>query len=548
MGDSKPEGTSAPARFGRRALLTAGGAGALALLLPVRRGNGRGLLSLGDSVSRASTRVRFPTRLRIPKVLTGPDIHIPIKEARVQVLPGRKTKMWTYDGTFPGPTIRRPSGSPTRVTFHHGLPRKAGELTVHLHGGHNQSRFDGQPGGLTASHKLSFYCKIPQDLSAKASGNDLLIGPGHSKTYVYDLIEDNAPERAAFQWYHDHRLDHTGRNVWMGLAGMFILEDDFEATQGLGFPSGSEDIPLLIADRSLNDRHQLTNPFKQHLRPPNDGVKGKYMLVNGVWRPHANVAARRYRLRLLNASNFRAYNFAVSDGVPMVQIATESGLMPEAVKRSAVLLAPAERAEVIVDFTGFAGKSVLLRSVKRTDGVHAPGTTPFVGSLMQFHVGAAEPDSTRMPNDGDPLRPLPGWTSSLPPGPTPNPNKTWTISIGGGRLTPTWLINGKTFNPARVEHQATLGTTEIWKIHNKTSMAHVFHIHSTDWYLISRNGSPPPPWEDCLKESFFMKPNETIYVAGHFSDSFATGKYVVHCHMLDHEDHGLMSQFEIVSP
>jgi FtsP/CotA-like multicopper oxidase with cupredoxin domain len=424
------------------------------------------------------------------------------------------------------------------VTFHHGLPRKAGELTVHLHGGHSRSRFDGQPGGLTGSHKVSFYCKISPGLSAKASGNDLLIRPGRSKTYLYDLVEDGSPERAAFQWYHDHRLDRTGRNVWKGLAGMFILDDEVDA--GLPLPSGSHDIPLMIADRSLDGRHQLTNPFSKHLRPPNDGVKGKYVLVNGVWRPHLNVAARRYRLRLLNASNFRAYNVLLSNGAPLVQIGSDSGLMPAPVQRNRVLLAPAERAEVIVDFTNAAGKSVVLRSGKRTDGVHAAGTTPFVGPLMQFRVGATEPDSTSIPNS---LRPLPAWTQGLGVG---SPvDKTWKITIGGNSLRPTWLLNGKTFNPARVDHRPHLDTTEVWSVVNKTAMAHVIHMHSTDWYLLSRNGKAPPPWEDCLKESFFIKPQEKIHVAAHFSDF--TGKYVIHCHMLDHEDHGLMGQFEIVS-
>jgi FtsP/CotA-like multicopper oxidase with cupredoxin domain len=171
---------------------------------------------------------------------------------------------------------------------------------------------------------------------------------------------------------------------------------------------------------------------------------------------------------------------------------------------------------------------------------------------MQFRVGGPPAsDTALMPTDGQELRPLPDWTASLPSGLTPPPDKTWTITIGGKTLRPTWLINGRTFNPAHVEHQAPLSTPEhpfeIWKIRNKTAMAHVFHMHSTDFLLLSRNGKAPPPWEDCLKESFFIKPNETIYIAGHFADTFATGKYVVHCHMLDHEDHGLMSQFEVVS-
>ena len=214
--------------------------------------------------------------------------------------------------------------------------------------------------------------------------------------------------------------------------------------------------------------------------------------------------------------------------------------MPTPVQRNRVLLAPAERAEVIVDFTGAAGKSVVLRSGKRTDGVHAAGTTPFVGPLMQFRVGAIEPDSTSIPNS---LRPLPAWTQGLGVG---SPvDKTWKITIGGDTLRPTWLLNGKTFSPARVDHRPHLDTTEVWAVVNKTSMAHVIHMHSTDWYLLSRNGKAPPPWEDCLKESFFIKPQERIHVAARFSNF--TGKYVIHCHMLDHEDHGLMGQFEIVS-
>ena len=148
-----------------------------------------------------------------------------MRQAEVQALPGPKTRMWTYDGTFPGPTIRRPAGERTEVTFKHRLPHDAGELSVHLHGGHNRSEFDGQPGGLTSSQPHSFYCQIPEGLPARRSGNDLLIEPGSEKTYVYDLRENGGPERAAFEWYHDHRLDHTARNVWRGLAGMWIVDD-----------------------------------------------------------------------------------------------------------------------------------------------------------------------------------------------------------------------------------------------------------------------------------------------------------------------------------
>jgi spore coat protein A, manganese oxidase len=139
------------------------------------------------------------------------------------------------------------------------------------------------------------------------------------------------------------------------------------------------------------------------------------------------------------------------------------------------------------------------------------------------------------------LRALPDWTKRV----SRKPDRTWTVSIGG-LFTPTWLINGRTFNPARSEAFPVLDTTETWEIVNRTGVAHMMHIHHADWYLLFRNGRPPPPWEDCLKETFFLMPGERIVVAGRFADH--AGKFAMHCHMFDHEDHGLMSQFEVVPP
>src|SRR4029077_9537085 len=205
-------------------------------------------------------------------------------------------------------------GQRTEVTFHHELPPSVGELTVHLHGGHNRTQFDGQPGGLTPSHARSFYCDIPRGLSPRKSGNDLLIEPGGRKTYVYDLREDGRPERAALQWSHDPRLDHTARNVWRGLAGMWIVDDEVDAS--LPLPSGERDIPLMIADRSFDRHNQLTDPFTNRL-PPDDGVEGQYVLGHSALPPHHHVTARRHRLRILNVSNFRAYNVFLSTGAPL---------------------------------------------------------------------------------------------------------------------------------------------------------------------------------------------------------------------------------------
>ena len=155
---------------------------------------------------------------------------------------------------------------------------------------------------------------------------------------------------------------------------------------------------------------------------------------------------------------------------------------------------------------------------------------------MQFRVGGRRKDTTRIPRR---LRPLPAWTREA----RRAPDRHWVISLGGA-FFPSWLINGKTFNPARADAHPVIDTTETWQITNKTKVAHVLHMHHTDWYMLARNGKPPKPWEDCLKETFFVEPGDTIRVAGHFSDF--TGKYAIHCHMLDHEDHGLMTQFEVV--
>ena len=519
-------------RLSRRSLLTALGAGGLALVLPVRPRPG-GVGALADAARRSRARFRSP--LRIPPVLSDQQIQIDMREAQVGILPGRKTKMWTYGGTFPGPTIRRPSGQPTEVTFVHELPAKAGELTVHLHGGHNRSDEDGQPGGLTSLQPRALYCRISKQLAPADSGNELLIEPGGRRTYRYDLIEDGGPERAAFQWYHDHRLERTGHNVWKGLAGMMILDDELDAS--LPLPTGDRDIPLMLMDRSFDKHNQLTDPFSSGAHAPNDGVTGKLALVNGVHRPYHRVDAARYRVRILNAANFSLFNLALSDGSKMTQIATESGLMPAPVPRRKALVGPGERIEVILDFRRLAGKRVELVSLPRK-GSSGIASHTFNGSLMQFRVGKRVEDTTSVPAS---LRPLPDWVGHAPSAPTRN----WQFTISKG-LTPTWLVNGKTFDPARSEAFPVLGTVETWQLHNRTATAHMIHMHSTDWYMLERDGRRPPRYERALKETFLLDPGERVLVAAHFTDFL--GKYVIHCHMLDHEDHGLMSQFEIVAP
>jgi FtsP/CotA-like multicopper oxidase with cupredoxin domain len=518
-------------RFRRRRFL-AGAAGAgVALALPAGL-RGRGELAPARAVAAAS---RFRTPLPIPDVLTDADLTLPIREAGIPILPGRRTRMWTYGGSFPGPTIRRPAGERTTVRFFHRLPASAGELTVHLHGGHNRSAEDGRPGGLTALQPRAQYCRISRATTADAADNDKLIAPGGERTYTFDLVEDGAPERAAFQWYHDHRLERTARNVWNGLAGMWIIDDELDAS--LPLPRGRRDIPLMLTDRSFDRHNQLTDPFAIEGRAPNDGVTGRQVLVNGALLPTHRVSARRHRLRILNASNFRAYNLRLTGGVRMIQIGTDAGLMPAPIERDRVLVGPGERVELIVDFAPARGRRVVLRSVRRGGGHDQLGSRAFRGALMEFRVSERRrEDATRVPDE---LRPLPEWVEEA----SPEPSHRWRITVGTG-FRPSWLINGRTFDPTYADVSPRLNTTETWELVNDTAVGHLFHLHHTDWYMLSRNGKRPPPWERCLKETFFLDPGDRVRIAGHFSDY--TGKYVVHCHMLDHEDHGLMSQFEVL--
>jgi FtsP/CotA-like multicopper oxidase with cupredoxin domain len=158
---------------------------------------------------------------------------------------------------------------------------------------------------------------------------------------------------------------------------------------------------------------------------------------------------------------------------------------------------------------------------------------------MEFRVSSrARADRTSVPAA---LRPLPDWVGAAPG----KPSHTWRLTVSGG-IVPHWLINGRTFDPAYADTRVRLGETVTWALHNETAVAHLLHLHHTDWYMLSRNGRKPPPWERCLKETFFLDPGDRVVVAGRMSDY--VGKYVVHCHMLDHEDHGLMSQFEVVRP
>jgi spore coat protein A len=483
------------------------------------------LLIQGGSGGVGPSAPRFEQPLRVPREVTGARITLVAEQADVQVLPHKPaTTMLTYGGSWPGPTIRRPVGQLTQVTVVNRLPSSFGETSLHLHGDHHSSADDGQPATQ-------------------------LISPGRSKTYTFPLTDGGRPERAAFTFYHDHRMDLTGRNNWYGLQGMVITDDPAE--KRLGLPTGTYDLPLLVADRTFDQAGQLENPFPKptdpqsatsgingRYAPPGDATTGSRTLVNGQFQPYAVVATHRYRLRLLNASPFTSYDFRFTDGRPMVQVGNGSALLPAPVSRTDVLLGPAERADVVVDFAGDLGKSVVLQSVARVDqrvgGIGTPATP-----VMQFRVTKRVSDASRVPHA---LVPLPAL--AVPATPT----QTFVFALGADAagLRTRWTINGRPYDHMRVDATVELGSVQRWRLVNASTITHYIHLHEEAWRTVSRNGLAPPAWEAGFQDVWRLDPGDVVDVAATMTDYL--GPFLIHCHMLDHEDHGMMATFQVVRP
>lgn len=462
---------------------------------------------------------KFTTRLRHMPTLTKSRLRIPIIQNDVSLVPGERTLMWTFGGTFPGPTIRRPSGTTTRVTFAHRIP-EAGTLTLHNHGHHSAAVHDGQP-------------------------MSELLAPGSDRTYVYEHVEDGAPLRGSMRWYHDHSHGRTNRNSWMGLLGLFIIEDPAE--KALALPRGGREVLLVITSRTLDKDNQLIDPFTGNADPGADAVgSGSTLLVNGTGRPFEVVEPTSYRIRVLNAASFSPYNLGFTDGPEVMQIGNESGLYPAPAKRERVLMGPAERCDLVVDFSKLAGQRVMLTSAPQADtaplaGVIAPASAPDE-EIVEFRVKPKRKrykPARKLPAK---LRELPDWTSKL----STSPDRTFVFGQAVAGAGTIWTINGETYDDTRVVAKPELGSTETWMLANVSQQSHYIHLHAVDWKVVSRNGGVPAPDEDVLKETFRLDPGETITVGTYFTDHL--GKFLIHCHMLSHEDHAMMTTFEIVAP
>jgi len=345
-----------------------------------------------------------------------------------------------------------------------------------------------------------------------------------SRDYVYPMTQP-----AATLWYHDHRMDFTGPAVWRGLAGFHLVSDPAE--DALGLPTGDRDLPVMIADRSFDadgslrypslDRSLLHTPGVHE--PYGSGVLGDVILVNGVPWPVAEVPAVRHRLRLLNASNARRYRLTLDPPGPLVQIGADGGLLEGPIAHEALEIAPAQRFDVVVDFGRYRpGQVVTLRNEFGDDT-----TTP----IMRFRIGGAVPDTSRVP---DRLAPAaPAGTAAV----------TRDLRFRHGEVNGMagWTINGDAFDPARAAATPRLGDTEIWRL--SSDFHHPIHLHLASFRVLSRGIGGPGPYDHGPKDTVDLRPAEQASILVRFTDH--PGRYVFHCHNLEHEDMGMMGVFTV---
>lgn len=456
----------------------------------------------------AATATPFEARLTVPPVLrpvrrtsTTDFYRVVMREAEVQVVPGQKTRIWGYNGAFPGPTIRARKGRRTVVKYDNDLPE---DMVVHLHGAYADGKNDGHP-------------------------NDP-IKPGNSKAYVY-----NNNQNARMMWFHDHAMDLTSPHVYKGLAGMYLLGDDFE--DRLPLPRGPFDVPLMIQDRTFTADNAFNYP---------GGVFGNLVLVNGKPQPRFEVQARRYRLRLLNASNAQSFELALSTGEPMTLIGTEGGLLERPIEVTSLPITMAERYEVVVDFSRYApGTQVILKNRK--------GFGDGTKDVMLFDVKAREgEDRSRVPST---LRPRSAQVDPTHLSDDTSPvrqTRRWIFDQMGDH----WTINGLMWDAGRVDATPREGDAEVWEFENKTGVDHPAHPHLFNFRVMERDGRAPRDYEKGWKDTVSVGPFETVRVLTKFprvpvqpnNTSPWARKYPFHCHQLEHEDHMMMLQFEVKAP
>jgi len=449
-----------------RAAVAAGGAlavgGATAPI--IFAGNGGG----------SKTVTRYP--LRVPPTVPLSNLAITAAPGTADLGGGKTSAVLAYNNSFPGPTIRASKGDSASIQFTNGLSEAT---SVHWHGMIVPTAADGQPQNLVA--------------------------PGTSYLYQFPIVQ-----RACLNWYHPHPHMETGKQVVLGLAGGFIINDAEEAA--LGLPSGAYELPLIVRDANFDSAGNLI------YNPTSSGFLAKNPMVNGTRDPKLEVDTALYRFRVLNGASARLFKLALSNGAAFTLIGNDGGLLETAVSIAQIEFSPGERLDLLIDFRGLpVGTKVMLQDLNTG------------WNLLEFNVTRQVTDTHTIPTGLSSITKL------------SNPVTTRLFSFDG--MT---RINGKEYDLNRIDFQVPFGQTELWRFTTNGNAPHPVHIHGASFQVKSRSGGRGKlcPWESGWKDTILLNDRETVEILIRF-DGYR-GRYLIHCHKLEHEDQGMMSNFEVI--
>jgi FtsP/CotA-like multicopper oxidase with cupredoxin domain len=417
--------------------------------------------------------IRYP--LKFPTVVSPSGLTLDSKLATSDLGGGLISNVWAYNGQFPGPTIKANRGDQVSIQLQNHLPE---QTITHWHGMIVNHDNDGQP-----MHAIA---------------------PGAVFNYNYIINQ-----RAALNFYHPHPHMLTGKQVYLGQAGAFIINDSEEAA--LNLPSGSYEIPLVLRDATLDKNNNLS------YKPASGGMFGKIPLINGTRSPFLNVERAVYRFRILNGSNSRIFGLALSNNAAMRLIGNDGGLLAASVDLNRIEMSNGERTDVLIDFRFYPNNTIIILKDLRSGW-----------DLLELRINSASVSGT-----------LPVTSSSITA--LTNPVTTRTFSFDAMSK-----INGLEYEMERIDWTVPLGQTEKWIFKTNGNAPHPVHVHGAPFQVISRTGGRNQlfPWEAGWKDTVLLEDGETVEVLIRFENY--RGVYLLHCHKLEHEDMGMMANFEVV--
>lgn len=421
-----------------------------------------------------------------------------VASGRHEFRAGVETATIGINAGFLGPILSARAGDALRMNVANGL---AEPMTLHWHGLHLPAAADGGP------HQE--------------------IAPGAVWSPEFDLRQ-----KAGTFWFHGHQHMKTAEHVWAGMAGVIRVTDDEEAALPLPRSHGEDDFTLVLQDRRFDAAGQMPYALTMHDRMA--GMQGDVMLVNGQAGPVLDTDAPLIRLRILNGANGSFYGLHFADNRVFHQIASDGGLLAAPVPMNGAILGPGERGEFLVDLSD--GAAVMLRAETFGSEVMMMGTAG-VRDVIEIRPGRARAAAA-----------LPERLADLPPPPEPTaPERNFSLAMTGMGMMGDFTINGRRFDHGRTDFSVAVGTTETWTWTNTTPMLHPMHIHDVQFRIVSRNGHPPAPQEAGLKDTVLIRPQETVTLRLSFADYADPAlPYMYHCHILEHEDAGMMGQFTVI--